>query len=454
MAPNTLSSPDAEPKVEGLIREPLEPLNARMANIKTETAETAPPAPGARPPTNGQDHKAAAAMRAPTAGIVAARDWLLEHGGDLATASDVLRETIERVCEGGCTLSRVMVSIRTLHPQVAAITYAWNAGDHDVEMTPRGYNVLDNDMYLASPIRQIHAGQSMIRRRLVDPPAADDFPILADLRADGATDYIVLPLKFSGNRVNVVSFTTKLPNGFTDEDVAAIVALARVLALVLDPLETRRIARALLSTYLGPDAGRRVLDGLVRRGDGVTIAAALMYTDLRGFTAMSETLSREQVLDLLNGYFDALAPAVREQGGEILKFVGDGMLTIFPMRDDLDRDRACRSALQAAKDGSRALDALNVERAKENQPPLEIGITLHSGSVSYGNIGTADRLDFTVIGPAVNLVSRMQTLCEPLQRRILASRRFASACHSELAPIGRHRFKGIADEQQVYGLPD
>jgi adenylate cyclase len=196
-----------------------------------------------------------------------------------------------------------------------------------------------------------------------------------------------------------------------------------------------------------------VLDGLVRRGDGVTIAAALMFTDMRGFTAMSETLSREQVLDLLNSYFDAMAPAVQAQGGEILKFVGDGMLAIFPMKDDLDRDRACRSALVAAKDGSAAIDALNVERAKDGLPPLDVGITLHSGSVSYGNIGTADRLDFTVIGPAVNLVSRMQSLCEPLGRRILTSRRFASACHSELVPIGRHRFKGIADEQQVYGLP-
>ncbi|MEX1108805.1 MAG: adenylate/guanylate cyclase domain-containing protein [Dongiaceae bacterium] len=388
------------------------------------------------------------------AGVLRARDWLLEHGAELATAGDVLREAIQRVCEGGCALSRVMVSIRTLHPQVAAITYAWNAGDSDIEMTPRGYSALDNDMYLASPIRHIHAGQPMIRRRLVDPPAADDFPILADLRADGATDYLILPLKFSGNRMNVVSFTTKLPDGFTDEEVAALDALARVLALVLDPLETRRIARALLGTYLGPDAGRRVLDGLVRRGDGVTIAAALMFTDLRGFTAMSETLPREQILDLLNSYFDAMASSVREQGGEILKFVGDGMLTIFPMSDDLDRDRACRSALAAAKGGSAAIDSLNAERAKDDQPPLEVGITLHSGSVSYGNIGTADRLDFTVIGPAVNLVSRMQSLCEPLGRRILASRRFASACHSELVSVGRHRFKGIADEQQIYGLPD
>ncbi|MEX2200422.1 MAG: adenylate/guanylate cyclase domain-containing protein [Dongiaceae bacterium] len=387
------------------------------------------------------------------AGIIAARDWLLEHGPDQATADDVLREAVGRICAGGCLLSRVMVSIRTLHPQVAAITYAWNAGQSDVEVTPRGHSVLSNDMYLASPIRHIHSGEPMIRRRLVDRSQADDFPILDELRSAGATDYIVLPLKFSGNRINAVSFTTRHPDGFDDDAVAALQSFSRVLALVLDPLETRRIARALLGTYLGADAGRRVLDGLVRRGDGVTIAAALMFTDLRGFTAMSETLSREQVLDLLNSYFDAMAPAVQAQGGEILKFVGDGMLAIFPMKDDLDRDRACRSALVAAKDGSAAIDALNVERAKDGLSPLDVGITLHSGSVSYGNIGTADRLDFTVIGPAVNLVSRMQSLCEPLGRRIIASRRFASACHSDLVPIGRHRFKGIADEQQVYGLP-
>src|SRR5690606_37054600 len=156
-------------------------------------------------------------------------------------------------------------------------------------------------------------------------------------------------------------------------------------------------------TYLGADAGRRVLDGLVRRGDGVTIAAALMFSDLRGFTQMTETLPREQVLETLNQYFDAMTPAVRAQGGEILKFVGDGMLAIFPMNDDLDRDRACHAALSAAKDASDAIDALNRTRPGNGRPPLELGITLHSGSVSYGNIGAADRLDFTVIGPAVNL---------------------------------------------------
>ena len=394
------------------------------------------------------------ARKAPAAaGILATRDWLIADGRRLPDAADVIRETARLVADGGDVLSRLMVSIRTLHPQVAAITYAWNAAEDDVEIIPRGYSVLDNDTYLASPIRQIHAGEPMIRRRLIDTRNSDDFPILQDLRASGATDYVVLPLRFSGNRVNVVSFTTRRPEGFADDEVAALQRLAEVLALVLDPLETRRIARALLGTYLGADAGRRVLEGLVRRGDGVTIAAALMFTDMRGFTQLSETSSREQVLDTLNQYFDAMTPAVREHGGEVLKFVGDGMLAIFPMHDDLDRDRACHAALAAAKAGSAAIDALNETRRTDGLPPIDIGITLHSGSVSYGNIGFADRLDFTVIGPAVNLVSRMQDLCEPLGRRILTSKRFASSCHSQLVPIGTHRFKGIAQEQEIYGLP-
>lgn len=391
-------------------------------------------------------HKAAA-------GILATRDWLIADGRRLADAADVIRETARHIAAGGCLLSRLMVSIRTLHPQVAAITYAWNADANEMEIVPRGYSVLDNDTYLASPIRQIHAGEPMIRRRLVGQRNSDDFPILQDLRASGATDYVVLPLHFSGNRMNVVSFTTKRPEGFADDDVDALRSLSDVLALVLDPLETRRIARALLGTYLGADAGRRVLEGLVRRGDGVTIAAALMYTDMRGFTQLSENSSREQILDTLNQYFDALTPSVRDEGGEILKFIGDGMLAIFPMHDDLDRDRACHSALRAAKAGSAAIDALNETRRAEGRKPLDVGITLHSGSVSYGNIGAADRLDFTVIGPAVNLVSRMQGLCEPLGRRILTSKRFASSCHSELVPVGSHRFKGIAQEQEIYGLP-
>ena len=393
-------------------------------------------------------HEASAAS-----GILATRDWLISHGRLLADASDVIRETARHIAAGGCLLSRLMVSIRTLHPQVAAISYAWNASNDEVEIVPRGYSVLDADTYLASPIRLIHAGEPMIRRRLVGQRNSDDFPILQELRAAGATDYVVLPLRFSGNRINVVSFTTKRPEGFADEAVDALRSLSEVLALVLDPLETRRIARALLGTYLGADAGRRVLEGLVRRGDGVTIAAALMFTDIRGFTQMSESSSREQVLDTLNQYFDAMAPAVSNEGGEILKFVGDGMLAIFPMHDDLDRDRACHSALRAAKAGIAAIDALNETRKADGLRPIEIGITLHSGSVSYGNIGSADRLDFTVIGPAVNLVSRMQGLCEPLGRRILTSKRFASSCYSDLVPIGTHRFRGIAQEQEIYGLP-
>ncbi len=386
-------------------------------------------------------------------GIRATREWLIAEGRRLPDAADVIRETARHVAGGSDLLSRLMVSIRTLHPQVSAITYAWNASNDELEIVPRGYSVLDNDTYLASPIRLIHAGEPMIRRRLVDARNSDDFPILRDLRAAGATDYVVLPLRFSGNRINVVSFTTRRPDGFADDEVAALQGLAEVMALVLDPLETRRIARALLGTYLGADAGRRVLEGLVRRGDGVTIAAALMFTDMRGFTQLSETSSREQILDTLNQYFDAMTPPVRAEDGEILKFVGDGMLAIFPMHDDLDRDRACHAALRAAKAGSAAIDTLNETRRANGLPPLDIGITLHSGSVSYGNIGAADRLDFTVIGPAVNLVSRMQGLCEPLGRRILASRRFASSCHSELVPVGAHRFKGIEQEQEIYGMP-
>jgi len=145
---------------------------------------------------------------------------------------------------------------------------------------------------------------------------------------------------------------------------------------------------------------------------------------------------------------------VRAEGGEILKFIGDGMLCIFPMKDDLDRDRACYSALAAARAGLAAIDALNRERAEAGRNPLEVGIALHSGSVSYGNIGAGDRLDFTVIGPAVNLVSRLQGLCEPLGRRLLATQRFSSSCYSDLVSVGRERLKGIAAEQEVYGLPD
>jgi adenylate cyclase len=223
---------------------------------------------------------------------------------------------------------------------------------------------------------------------------------------------------------------------------------------VLEIREDKRIARTLLSTYLGTEAGRRVLAGQVQRGEGVSTAAALFYCDLRGFTQMSEALPRAQLIAMLNDYFETMAAPVERHGGEILKFIGDAMLAIFPIADDLDRDRACLTALAAAREAVAAMDELNRRRRATEEIELAAGIALHTGTVMYGNIGAPERLDFTVIGPAVNLVVRLERLCRKLDRRLVASGRFASPCGLAMASLGRHELPGVGEPVEVFGLPE
>jgi adenylate cyclase len=277
------------------------------------------------------------------------------------------------------------------------------------------------------------------------------------MREQGATDYAVFALRLPGGVMSAVSIATDAPDGFEDSQIGAFRTLVPLLALIVESKETARMARALLEVYLGKDAGDAVLKGQVRRGDARTIAAAIWFCDLRDFTRLSNAMPNEAVIAMLNDFFDTMAKPVIARGGEILKFIGDAMLAIFPMKDDLDRDCQCRMALDAALEALEGLKALNVRRSEKGQMPLKAGIGLHAGSVSYGNIGAIQddlaRLDFTVIGPAVNLAARLEGLCPLLDEPLVASAGFASTCGSNLAPLGRHQLHGFDEPQDVFGLP-
>jgi adenylate cyclase len=379
--------------------------------------------------------------------------WLLRDARDLADTRSVISDLCQRLLASGFPLCRLFLSIRTLHPQVATIGYQWRRGDSLASETPREHGIDRQDVYLRSPIKLIHDGTAEIRRRLADPATPREFPILDDLAADGVTDYLIIPLPFSSQRVNAVSIATDQPGGFSEVELGRFKNLALLLALVLDVKETRRVASTLLDTYLGRDAGRRVLGGLVQRGDGITLVAALWYCDLRSFTATTEMLPRDQIIALLNDYFACMVGAVHRHGGEVLKFIGDAMLAIFPIADDLDRDRACVAALAAAEDALADLDDLNDRRRADGKAVLEADIALHSGAVMYGNIGAPDRLDFTIIGTAVNLVTRLERMSEELGQRLLASARFASPCGSKLVSAGHYRLRGFSQPQEIFTLP-
>jgi adenylate cyclase len=319
----------------------------------------------------------------------------------------------------------------------------------------REHDIWHSDQYLRSPMALIYAGETMIRRRLIGPNMKLDFPILEDLVAEGATDYAIFGLKRGDARpLAVFSMSTHAEGGFTDEELVGIQTLLPLLSLVVETIESRLTAKSLLEIYLGGDAGQRVMGGLIKRGESVTIAAAIWQCDLRDFTAMSNQLPRDEVLAILNDYFDAVTRPVLARGGEILKFIGDSVLAIFPMKDDLDRDEKCRTALTAAEEALEAMRDVNELRASAGKAPLGVGIGLHAGSVSYGNIGSQTRLDFTVIGPAVNLAARITGLCRPLNQRLLASKAFASPCGSKLVPLGHYPMHGFDQPQEVYGLPE
>ena len=381
--------------------------------------------------------------------------WLLREGRSQASGKELMEGLAAALVGGGLNITRMMLAKPTLHPQIASVAFRWLPTEREVAVMTREHDIWHSDQYLRSPMALIYAGEPMIRRRLIGPNMKLDFPILEDLVAEGATDYAIFGLKRGDARpLAAFSMSTHAEGGFTDEEIVGIQTLLPMLSLVVETIKSRLTAKSLLEIYLGGDAGQRVMGGLIKRGESVTIAAAIWQCDLRDFTAMSNQLPRDEVLAILNDYFDAVTRPVLARGGEILKFIGDAVLAIFPMLDDLDRDDKCRTALTAGEEALEAMRDVNELRASAGKAPLSIGIGLHAGSVSYGNIGSQTRLDFTVIGPAVNLAARITGLCRPLNQPLLASRAFASPCGSKLRSIGHYPMHGFDQPQEVYGLPE
>ena len=406
------------------------------------------PAPSLPPAVDGE-------LRLENAAIDRAFRWLLREGRMQPSGRELAQGLMRELAEGGFPLMRGFLAMPTLHPQIASIAYRWSRAAPEVEAFSREHDIWQSEQYLRSPMAVIYAGEPMIRRRLFGSGLRLDFPILEDLLAEGATDYAIFGLRRGDGRpLAVLSIATDAPGGFSDEQFTGFQSLLPLLSLIVEAIETRTTARSLLEIYLGADAGQRVMGGLIRRGDSVTIAAAIWQCDLRDFTAMSNQLPRDEVLAILNDYFDAVTRPVLANGGEILKFIGDAVLAIFPMEDDLDRDSKCRTALGAAEEALEAMRDVNELRASAGKAPLSIGIGLHAGSVSYGNIGSQARLDFTVIGPAVNLAARITGLCRPLNQPLLASKAFASPCGSKLVQLGHYPMHGFDQPQEVYGLPE
>ncbi|HZQ72127.1 MAG TPA: adenylate/guanylate cyclase domain-containing protein [Burkholderiales bacterium] len=358
---------------------------------------------------------------------------------------EVMLDLCRRPRGAGLPLYRVGVFVRTLHPNVLGRGFVWHETTDKVEIREAAYDFLRSDQYLQSPIRAIFTENSEIRRRLSDPRCPLDFPVLADFRNEGVTDFIGLPLPFVNGEVHVATFATRRAGGFTEEHVTALRQVAVPLARLTEIYGLMRKSRNILEAYLGRQAGEKVLEGHIRRGDGEDIHAVIWFCDLRDSTVLADSMSRADFLRLLNEFFECVLGPVLARGGEVLRFIGDAALAIFPV--DGSEAEACERAVRAAQDARGCMAAGNASRER----PLAFGIGLHLGHVLYGNIGTPTRIEFTVIGAAANEAARIEALTKTLGVPLILSApvaRHVPGCRS----LGIHRLRGVGEPLELFTL--
>ena len=373
--------------------------------------------------------------------------WLMTQARRRTDPNDFLEAFAQELRAAGVDAARITTGVPILHPQIFSFSGLWELGKGVSERLYRSGP--DTTATMAnSPIRIAYEGGGPVRCNLAPPAREGEFAILGDLRRDGFTDYIVHAVPFADGSHKALSLATRRAGGFTDDEIALFAAMIPAVAFNLEVQALRRTARTLLDTYVGRQSGGRVLEGQIQRGSGETIRAVIWLCDLRGFTNLSEQLPRDELIDLLNSYFGPMCDAVAKEGGEVLKFIGDAMLAIFPV--GADAVTTCRAALSAAEQAQEALAQENARRERASLPRIDYGLALHLGDVMYGNIGSDTRLDFTVIGPAVNLTARIESMCRQLGRQLLLSADFVAAGRIAAQSLGAHALKGVGADQEIF----
>jgi adenylate cyclase len=379
--------------------------------------------------------------------------WLLEHASAECEMINLLVKLIAGMKAAGSSIDRLTLHIGTLHPQLVGFAWIWNSEDGFCDEVRVADAVIVSNAYKLNPLQRILETGETIRRAPQSATAQAEFPIMVELASAGMTDYVAIPLSGLDTR-NVITFATKAVGGFSKEETASLTGLFKLFALHVQRHSELRISENALSAYLGNGAAAKVLKGAIKRGAGESIRAVIWVSDLRNFTEMSDTLHPADMLVLLNAYFEAMASAVVARGGEILKFIGDGMLAVFPVTDGVED--ASRLAVLAAKDAIARLVSFNADcpalQSTEVGPELQAGIVLHEGEVFFGNIGAPDRLDFTVIGTAVNEACRVEALTKTIGRDLLMTEAVARHLPKEVQHLGEHELRGVSARVSVYGL--
>lgn len=376
--------------------------------------------------------------------------WVVNEAWRLETPSQLVAELSRRLREAGIPVERVNCFIPFLDPQSVGVAYQWLRSTSSVTEVVVPFEMRQMPTFLDSPTAEIVLGRRRLIRSHLAVEDERNFPIFDDLRAAGMTGYLTLAVPFSDGAINAASFATAKPGGFSDADVATIDRLLVPLGRILENHALRRAAVALLDTYVGRGAGSRILKGQIRRGDLTTIDSIIWFSDLRDSTRLGATLPPQDYIAALNAFFDATAGCVLSAGGEVLKFIGDAVLAIFPT--DSGAAGAASTAVTAARAALDELAAINDARSNAGRPSLSCGISLHRGEVLYGNVGVPSRLDFTVTGAAVNVAARIQELCKSLGQTVLASGDVAHLAPGNFALAGRRTLRGVGEETEIWRL--
>lgn len=387
-------------------------------------------------------------------------DWLMDQALGKVHLETLSEQFFNRLYAAGIPVCRGHITFDTLHPLIAAISMEWNRGkgietNYHPHVTAKNTEAWRNSPFYAL----MESDMTFLRRHLVGEEALLDFPVLEELKQAGGTDYLAYLVPFgeqSSDGGIVGSWMTDRPSGFSDRDIKSLLRLQKRLAVAYKIGIREQISENIVTAYLGRSAGQKVMNGSIKRGDGEDIHAVIWFCDLRSSVKLANALPRGEFLTLLNSFLECMAGAVLENGGEVLRFVGDAALAIFTIEGGgsqaCQAPEACKNALAAATDAATRIAALNQQRLEGGEPALEYGLGLHIGDVLYGNIGSPERIEFTVVGAAANMAARIESQCKVLHRPLLISSEFAGQFPGRLKSVGHHRLDGIEEKQELFTM--
>ena len=377
-----------------------------------------------------------------TSDALALTEWILTIGR-MAGPQGLVDQLGPRLRAEGVSVMRIRLGMRTTHPLTAALSYIWECvpGPSFLPEAPHGLET--RAAYVGSPMDTVHRTMRPLRRRLLEPLGDTDHEVLHELKEQGATDYYALPLEFVQNRRGIMIFVGDDAKGFCDADIALFDAIARATAPVAEAQANYHLATAIATSYLGTRTGQRVLDGQITRGDIETIRAAILVSDIRGWTALNASRPAAEALAVANRYFEVMSDAVENNNGEILKFMGDGVLALFPSDGSPTGEiEACREAVAAAH-AARGIAVLA-------ELTVGFGVGIHVGEVLYGNVGARERLDFTILGQSVNIAARVEAFCGPLDQPVLVSDAVARGIGAGMTHVATEPLKGVDTPMALY----